>query len=583
MVLDVLIKNGTIVDGTRLPRYRGDVGIKDGRIVEMGSIHGRSALREIDATGLVVAPGFVDLHTHYDAQIYWDPYCTISGWHGVTSVVLGNCGFGFAPVAPDQRERAMLMMSRNEAIPLASMQAGMPWDWETYPEFLDSLERTPKGVNCISYFPISPLMIWVMGLDEAKSGRPATAAEREEMCRLLSEGIDAGGCGWSVQKLGDWSFQRDYDGTPLPTDLMDDELCFALADVLGEHGTGSIQVSQHPAHHETLEEKAAHWKRIYAFQEELARRSGRPIIHNVIMPSDQYPQLFREKLAWFEDCARRGLRVIGQGQNRVFFTFSLDNWNLFDTAPAWAAALQGTPQEILGRLADPAIRAAMVADADAGRISPDQIGGRTPVGLVVDRVGGHHELDHYLGLTVGEIASAEGKHPVEVMLDLSIASDLEVEFRTPTAASQDPALHAEMLRSEFVMAGTSDGGAHTKFFVGGSYTTELLTWLVRDSGELSLEDAHWHLSYLPAQIAGFKDRGFLREGAPADIVVYDLDALSRSPENDYELAWDFPAGEWRRIQHAEGYRFILVNGEVTFEDGKETGATPGRLLRHGVG
>ena len=194
---DLHIKGGTVVDGTRVPRYRGDLWIKDGRIAQIGGRVRGGAEQEIDADGLIVAPGFVDLHTHYDAQIRWDPWCTISGWHGVTSVVLGNCGFGFAPVKPEFRERSILTMVRTEAIPYDSIKEGMPWEWETIPEYLDSLDRAPKGVNVIQYMPTASLMTYVMGLEAAKS-RPATAAERKEMQRLLHEGMDAGLCGFST-------------------------------------------------------------------------------------------------------------------------------------------------------------------------------------------------------------------------------------------------------------------------------------------------------------------------------------------------------------------------------------------------
>src|SRR5215470_6814962 len=210
---DVLITGGTVVDGTRVPRYRADIGIKDGKIAKIGRLHRSDAAKVIDAGGLIVAPGFIDLHTHYDSQIYWDPWCTISGWHGVTSVAIGNCGFGFAPCRPESRDRAMLTMSRNEAVPLATMKAGMPWDWETYPEFLDSLDRTAKGVNVLSYTPLAPLMAYVMGGDDAK-GRAATDGERAEMCRLLEESMQVGSCGWSAQLFGKDSIQRDFDGTP---------------------------------------------------------------------------------------------------------------------------------------------------------------------------------------------------------------------------------------------------------------------------------------------------------------------------------------------------------------------------------
>ena len=219
---DTLIRDGMIVDGTRMPRFRGDIGVKNGRIARIGRIRPSEATRVVDASGMIVAPGFVDLHTHYDAQLFWDPYCSISSWHGVTSIVIGNCGFGFAPVRPDGRERAMLTMTRVEAIPYASMKTGMPWDWNTFPEFLDSIERHPKALNILPYVPVSPLLTWVMGLDEAKS-RPPTEKEEREICRLLDEAMDAGACGWSAQRLdpnGPACVQRDFDGTPMVSDLM---------------------------------------------------------------------------------------------------------------------------------------------------------------------------------------------------------------------------------------------------------------------------------------------------------------------------------------------------------------------------
>jgi len=187
---DVIISGGVVVDGTRLPRYQADVGIKDGKIAKIGNLKKHSADKTIDASGKIVAPGFVDLHTHYDAQLFWDPYCSISSWHGVTSLVIGNCGFGFAPVKPDFRERAMLTMTRTEAIPYVSMKAGLPWDWVTYPEFLDSIDRRPKGVNLLPFVPMAPVMVWVMGLEASKSGRMPTEAETTEMKRIVGEAME---------------------------------------------------------------------------------------------------------------------------------------------------------------------------------------------------------------------------------------------------------------------------------------------------------------------------------------------------------------------------------------------------------
>src|ERR1700737_1038654 len=270
--LDLQIKGGTVVDGTRVPRFHGDIWIKDGKVVQIGGRAQGFAKKTIDADGLIVAPGFVDLHTHYDAQIRWDPYSTISGWHGVTSLVLGNCGFGFAPCKPDFRERSMLTMTRTEAIPYASMKAGINWDWETIPQYLDSLERTPKGVNCIQYMPTASLMTYVMGLEAAKS-RPATEQERAEMRRLLAEGMDAGLCGFSIQRLGRDSTQADYDGSPMVTDTMCDEDILCLAEVLAERDEGFIQITQ----------STGDARGDLAFLEKLAGVAQRPVLYNAII------------------------------------------------------------------------------------------------------------------------------------------------------------------------------------------------------------------------------------------------------------------------------------------------------------
>jgi N-acyl-D-amino-acid deacylase len=576
MDYDLIIRGGTVVDGTRLPRFRADVGIKDGRVKKIGRIDGASATRVLDATDCIVAPGFVDLHTHYDAQIHWDPYCTISGWHGVTSVVLGNCGFGFAPVKPAERERAMLMMTRTEQIPYASMVEGMPWKWETFPEWLDNLERLPKGVNIVSYVPISPLMVYVMGLEASKS-RPATPAEQAEMKRLLNQAMEAGACGFSIQRLGANSLQADVDGTPMPTDCMADEDVLALAEVLRDRDEGFIQITQAQGGdpvHAGDESKS----RDHVFLERLAEVARRPILHNAIAAVDDAPLFHVKELEWVHQCNARGLRIYAQGANvRTWFNFSLEHWNLYDSSPAWNAATQGSVAEKMVKLADPAVRERMRAEHAMLKSIGD---GSMPENLTIVATPGAPQLGNYVGRKVGEIAAEEGKHPTDAMLDIAIAGGLMVEFRTGLATSGNADLVGPLMSDPYVIAGVSDGGAHTKFFTGGSYTTDFLTWLVRDTGKVSLEEAHFHLSYLPAQAAGFLDRGFLREGAPADVVVYDLAKLKRTPEWEFETVHDFPAGEWRRIQRSEGYRWTIVNGQITFEDGVCSGATPGALLRN---
>ena len=568
---DVLIQGGTIVDGTRAPRFTGDIGITDGKVAKIehnGRLNPSDAAKTLDAHGLVVAPGFVDLHTHYDAQINWDPYCTLSGWHGVTSIVMGNCGFGFAPVQPDMRDRAMLTMSRVEAIPYESMKAGMKWDWTTFPEWLDFLDGTPKGLNVMSYVPLAPIMIWTMGLDAAKS-RPATEAEMATMCRILEESLDVGGCGFSAQRLGNGfvSVQRDYDGTPMVTDTMADEDVLAFGRVLKKRGEGFIQLTQ----------ASEDFESDMRFYDRLADESGRPILFNATAVRDDRPSIHRRILRWMDKTNRAGRKIYNQTvimRQGLYFNFG-EITGLFDGNDVVREVTMGTPAERLAKLRNPAIRQALVAEYDTGH---------TPVvtgsfkDFTIESVV-RPEFEKYIGKTVEEVARIENKHPMDAMFDIAIADELKTEFLTPARNVRED-LASELMSSPYSMAGVSDGGAHTKFVTIGAYPTDMLSWMVRDAGFMSLEEAHYRLSAMPAQCAGFQDRGTLHEGAPADMVIYDLANLKLTPEKP-KVVHDFPAGEWRRVQYAEGYRWIMVNGDVTFEDGQCTGATPGRLLRHG--
>ena len=557
-----VIRGGTVVDGLRTPRYTADIGIRDGRIARIGRIDAGCADEVLDAEGLIVAPGFVDLHTHYDSQVFWDPWCTISGWHGVTSVVIGNCGFGFAPCQPAYRERSMQTMERNEAVRTETMRAGMPWDWVSYPEFLDSVERTPKGVNLLSYVGLNPLMSYVMGHEGAKN-RSATPSERDEMCRLLSQAMDAGSCGFSAQILGPDSVQRDFDGTPMITDTMDPEDLLALSRVLREKGRGFIQLAAPPK-----------------LAEQVAEASGRPVVWNalVLLPDHHGITMgfYKDIIRWLQACNDKGLRIFAQAltaQNN--YEFSLDEWNLFDSVAAWREVTTGTPEERIRKMSDPALRQAI---KDAYVEERRAVGATVTriVDLVVGDVG-DEQYRNLEGLSLGEIAHAQAKHPIDAMLDLAVADRLRTRFVTPPQEIDIEAM-TEVANSPYALPGVSDGGAHMKFITLGRYSTEFLSLLVRDHEIMDLEQAHWRLSAYPAQAAGFRDRGFLREGAPADLVVYDLEGLEILPS---EKLYDFPAGDWRLACKARGYRYTLVNGEVTFVDGECTERTPGRLLRHG--
>jgi len=573
---DTIIKHGTIVDGTRVPAYRADVGIKNGKIAKIGRLKNSDGDKVLDAEGQIVAPGYIDLHTHYDAQIHWDPYCTIASWHGVTSLTIGNCGFGFAPVKPRDVERAMMALSRNESIPLEPMRVSMKVDWETFPQYMDHLTKMPLGINLGHLLPTGPAVAYVMGgFDEAKKQFPG---EREmfELKRMLHEAMDAGAFGWSSQRLvpeSRVSVQRDFDGTPMITDILPDDFYIELAKSLGEKNDGVIQFTQSGATKATFGIDDD-----FRFLEQLARESGRPLLYNAVLIADKHPESHRAQLNWLRSANAKGLRIFGQAVTaRAPVRMTLEDWNLFDSVPSWREATLGTTEERKMKLRKPEIRASMREEYDNGGMETlALVFGELPK-WIARKVQRRDLKDQYEGLSIEQIAARENKHFVDAMLDLTVADDLHTEWAAPIT-NANSALYGELLEAPYMIPGVSDGGAHIKFITPGIFPTEVLAWLVRDVKALSLEEAHFRLSGLPAWAAGFKDRGTLREGMAADVVVYDLNRLKAMPE---EVLHDIPANEWRRVQKCEGYRWIMVNGQPIFEEGNCTGATPGKLLRNG--
>jgi N-acyl-D-amino-acid deacylase len=412
--------------------------------------------------------------------------------------------------------------------------------------------------------PIAPLLIWVLGFERAKAGALPTEAEHRELRRLLNEAMNAGGCGWSAQRLhpeGPGAVQRDYDGGPMVTDIMHDATALHLAEVLAERNQGFMQMALATA-------DGAH---DFAHIEQLAQVSGRPLLYNVVQSFVRIPDAHRALLAWLDSCRQRGIRVYGQGvTTTAAFTFTFEDWNLFDDDAAWLDATIGTTAERKQKLGDP-VRRARLREYKSGIVTVD-----IPDITILECF--TLETRPFENLTVAEVAARTGKHPVDAMLDVAVADDLRTVFYAEPANVNRGSLR-EIIDYAWVLPGVSDGGAHTKFFTGGRYPTEFLSRIVREEAMCSLEHAHWRLSALPAHCAGFRDRGTLVEGAPADVVVYDLEKLECLPT---EVAHDLPGGEWRRIQRARGYRFVLVNGQVTIENDRETGVHSGRLLRHGA-
>jgi N-acyl-D-aspartate/D-glutamate deacylase len=551
---DLVVRGGTVIDGTGIPRYRADVAVKDGKVAKISGKIAAGGAKEIDAGGCIVAPGVIDLHTHYDAQLNWDPYCSVSGWHGVTSLTIGQCGFGFAPTKPDDRELNMRMMNRVEAIPLESMRKGMRWDWETFPEFLDSLEAHGLGLNVGALFPFSAMRGYVLGMIPARERTSVTEGELGQMKQLFHEAMKAGAFGISADKNME---DRPEDGSFLPSHVASDEEFLALADVLGEFGVGhygwTIGVGHEPDE----------CRRQEALLTEIMKRTGRPL-H--VIPGDT------EGYKWVEASRAEGFPVFVQVQVvGGDAEFKLDEYNLFDFMPNWVQPFVGTREERAAKMRDPSNRAAMKTDVEKFPSSRTEWSGFKILEVAEER------NYKYEGLTVQELAESTGKHPLDAFLDLALDEDLQTLFGHRVSRVNEER-REQLIKYRYSHISVSDGGAHTRFRASGQWPIHFLRHWVRDKEVMTLEQAHHKMSALPAWFADFKDRGNLKVGSWADIIVYNLDELGfLHPKPVFDT--DFPGGERRLIQKPTGLRYTIVNGAVTFQDNECTGALPGTLLR----
>jgi N-acyl-D-amino-acid deacylase len=567
---DTIISGGRIVDGTGSPAYYADIGITGGRIAAIGNLSRADSQQRIDAKGKVVAPGHVNQHSHYDVALFWDPYCSNAGENGVTTVVNANCGFSVAPVRPRDIERTMQMLETTEQIPVSHQRAALPWDWESFPEYLGRVQKLPKGVNVLSYLPLNPLLVYVMGVDAAKTRRP-TSAEMSKMHHLINEAMDAGAIGISMSAMGaEGNSHVDFDGTPMPTDVVEHQVVLDICRALVERGEGVIQLLSHLVVYgdRSLTERVL----------QLAQGSGVSVIHNAFMTSDLMPDMMEQDLAWLDAQRAQGFDVTANAlMSRGWIEAGIQQ---LDVSCGMLAAVRRTTA---CRSDDEVLR--LIADPDYQRAFAQEYAAKGPTngangleGQIVINVGDNLMLARYMDRTLGDIATEENRNVVEVMLDLAQRSSLSLQLRSPQISSTDPRQAARMLSHGAIVVGGSDGGAHTKSFGMGHVPTDLMIWLAREQKLMTLEEIHFHLALKPARAVRIRDRGALLQGFWADILIYDLNTLYFDTRR-YEIVHDMPNGDWRRKGRAGGYEAILVNGVVTHRRDISTGATPGQLVR----
>jgi len=558
MAYDLLIKNGRIVDGSGGPSYRGDVAVKGGKIVEIGKLSGPAA-RTVDAAGQVVAPGFIDNHCHYDAQITWDPLCTFSCDHGATSVVFGNCSLSLAPVKKGQEDRLCEFLSYVEAIPMEVLRT-LEFTWESFPEYLDNLDHH-LGVNVGNFIGHTAVRYYVMG-DECQK-RTATDDEIRQMQDLVRDGMKAGALGLSVSRN---QGHFDPQGVHIPAIWADEKEIFALGDVLREMGTGLIQSGGG---------NGAEMKD--ALMSRLSEATGRTVVYNNLGQTMRRPGQWQKQMAQVDATTAKGIRAFPMcTPNRITDYFQMRNTQTFRGLPVWHPISLSSPEEQLKAYADPEIRKQLHAEAVEFKNGPAIGICSTWWDYMVVQTTVLEKNKWMEGKTIGEIAKAQNKGIIDAFLDLTIEENLDTELLHGENNVDDAAV-AQILTYPNAVIGLSDGGAHVQFQSGYGFSTRLLSEWVREKGVMTLEQAVRRLTFESASIFGLHDRGLLRPGMVADIVIFDPDTVKPLP---LEVLHDFPSGAKRIKEPAQGIHMTIVNGQILLEDGKHTGNLPGRVLRN---
>jgi N-acyl-D-amino-acid deacylase len=559
---DLIIRNGTIVDGSGMPRFRGDVGIAEGKIAAIGKVR-ESARETIDADGHIVAPGLIDAHTHMDAQVFWDALGTCSCWHGVTSVVMGNCGFSLAPCGEKDKLLVMRNLERAEDISPEAMEAGIKWSWTTFAEYLDAVERQPKGINYAAYMGHSALRTYVMG--QRAFDEPATTEDLQMMREELGNAIRAGAIGFTTSRTTN---HQTPDGRPVASRLANWDEVRSLVGVMGDLGAGIFEIAG-----EDTGAEGARLDDYLARLKALAVDTSVPVTYGMFS-SRRAPDYWRNYFKLADETAAAGGRMFIQVHSRSLnILLSFETMMPFDRIPAWKEIRKLPLAEQEAALRNPETRRKLV-EAARERGQDDR------------RVGAEARSANYKWIfpllrptpphrSIAEIADAEHKDPVDVMIDLALAKNLK-QFFMQTLVNEDQDRVLEMMKHPRSVVTFSDSGAHVSQIMDSSLQTHVLSHWVREKQALTLEQAIRMMSFVPAYHWGLKGRGLLREGNFADVMVFDPEKITpRLPE----LAHDLPAGAKRLKQKSEGLLATVVNGQVLLRNNEHTGALPGKLLR----
>jgi N-acyl-D-amino-acid deacylase len=554
MAYDLIIKNGTVVDGTGAPRFRADVAIAAGRIAEVGQVKD-SARRTIDASDLIVAPGFFDPHTHYDAQMCWDPLITCSSWHGVTSIVMGNCGVGIAPCAPKDREIATWDLVNVEGIPFDVLNRGITWDWQSFPEFMDAAQRRHSALNLGFLAPLTPFRHMVMG--EESMERAANAAERSQIKVLLKEAVAAGAVGFSLTRVRQ---HIGYQGRPLACRLADRDELQAYANALRELGKGTIEIALNQDLALVTDEEAE-------LLDFMLTESARPVTWLGLAPTSGRGEAHIDTLEKMAPLMARGgiPQVIAYPSEPQF---SMRNPFLLASIQCWQQVFNKPPEAQKQIYRDPAFRNAF---REALK-TPQIFAGRWDR-VRIDEVG-DPALKPIEGRMVAEVAQERGADPLDTFLDLAIEDDLRIRY---AVANRGEDRLAALIKDPRTLVGQADGGAHVDMICMAGYPTHMIGRWVRQRQLMTLEEGIRRITSQPADLFGFPERGRIAKGSAADLAIFDYDRIGCAPRP--ESRHDLPGGGLRLVTTSQGVEYTIVNGEVLYEHGNHTGALPGQVLR----